>query len=171
MSDPRLNSLHLGLSPRRQQYRDAREALLRERGWLTLAAEHVNRLVGESDDRPGPVLPGTNYLLVEDLTGVPYRLQTGLNTVGRLPDNDIVLEDLWVSRRHCVLLLHAWGGCELHDTASRNGTLVNGRRVRSPVRLASGDRIQICQRLLLFLSEEDYRAECLGDDHPSTIGG
>ena len=42
--------------------------------------------------------------------------------VGRFPDNDIHFVELCVSRRHCVLLVHAWGGCDLHDTASRNGT-------------------------------------------------
>jgi hypothetical protein len=53
------------------------------------------------------------------------RLRVGLNAVGRLPENDIVLARRYVSRRHCVFLVHTDGGCEVHDTASRNGTLVN----------------------------------------------
>ena len=73
-----------------------------------------------------------------------------------------------MSRRHCAILVHAWGGCELHDTASRNGTCVNGRRVGPPVRLASGDQVRVCRRLLLLVSEADYRAEAEDDAHPET---
>jgi hypothetical protein len=169
MSDPVLDSGHLSF-PRRRDYRRARESLLGARGWLTLVAGHVNDLIGEADEAPGrphQVLPGTTYLLVDHRAGCAYTLRTGINTVGRLPDNDIRFEELPVSRRHCVILVHAWGGCELHDTASRNGTLVNGRRVREPVQLASGDWIQITKRMLLFVSEKDYRAEREGD-HPAT---
>lgn len=53
--------------------------------------------------------------------------------IGRLPDNDVVLEDLLVSRRHAELRRTA-GGWELIDLHSGNGTFLNGRRVsESPV--------------------------------------
>jgi hypothetical protein len=176
MADWRLDSGHLGLLPRRQEYRRAREALLGERGWLTLGAEGLRALVGAEDDssalipvRPDRLLPDTQFVLVDPRTGGGYPLQVGLNTVGRLPSNDIVLGEGWVSRRHCVLLVHARGGCDLHDTASLNGTFVNDRRVREPVRLASGDRIRICDKLLLFVSEKDYQAAAEDDDHSDTI--
>jgi hypothetical protein len=32
-----------------------------------------------------------------------------------------------------VILVHATSGCELHDTASTNGTFVNGHRIHDPV--------------------------------------
>jgi hypothetical protein len=171
MSDPRLDSAHLTF-PRRQEYRRRRDALLGTRGWLTLAAEQINGLVGESDEwpiRPEQVLPGTRYLLVDHRGGSAYPLKTGLNTLGRLPNNDIHFQELHVSRRHCVILVHAWGGCELHDTASRNGTFVNGVRVARPVQLTSGDWIKVCDRLLLFVSEADYQAERAEDEHPATV--
>jgi hypothetical protein len=169
MSDPRLNSCHL-LFPRRLEYRRCREALLGERGWLTLAAEQFNDLVRHDDQwpvRPDQALPGTRYLLVDRQSGGAYRLETGLNTVGRFSDNDIVFEDRYISRRHCVILIHAWGGCELHDTASLNGTFVNGARVRGPVRLASGDRIRLCDRDLVFVSEQDA-LDGQDEDHSGT---
>jgi hypothetical protein len=176
MSDPRLQSGHFEALSRRQEYRRARETLLGARGWLTLACEHLHRLVDDSDDwpallpvRPDQVIPGTKYLLLDRQTGCRYPLRTGLNTIGRLLDNDIVLEDFVISRRHCVLLVHGWGGCELHDTASRNGTFVNGRRVRQPTLLDSGDGIQVCQRLLLFVGEKDCPAGGPDADHPETV--
>jgi FHA domain len=171
MSDSRLDSGHLEF-PRRQEYRRRREALLGTRGWLTLAAEQINGLVGEPDEwpvRPDQFLPRTSYLLVDYQGSCAYSLKTGLNTLGRLPNNDICFEETWISRRHCVILLHAWGGCELHDTASRNGTYVNGTRVERPVRLASGDWIKVCDRMLLFVSEKDYQAERVDDAHPATV--
>jgi hypothetical protein len=175
MADPRLNSCHFESLPRRQQYRSARETLLAARGWLTLAAENVRALVGDSADwpallpvRPDQFIPGTKYFLVDFREDCAYPLKPGLNTVGRLPDNDIVWEEIVVSRRHCALLVHAGGGAELHDTASLNGTFVNGRRVRGPVPLSSGDRIRVCDRHLVLLSETDFRAAGEGEDHPDT---
>jgi hypothetical protein len=172
MSDPRLNSVHLPF-PRRQDYRRCRDDLLQARGWLTLAGERLGGLASEADEwliRPDRVLPGTRYVLVDQREGCAYPLRTGLNTLGRFPDNDIHFEELCVSRRHCVFLVHAWGGCDLHDTASRNGTWVNGALVRRPARLSSGDRIRVCDRALLFVSEKDYEDECARyDDHPPTV--
>jgi ABC-type multidrug transport system ATPase subunit/pSer/pThr/pTyr-binding forkhead associated (FHA) protein len=49
-------------------------------------------------------------------------------TIGRLPDNDVVLDDLLVSRRHAELR-RTVRGWELTDLGSGNGTFVNGRRV------------------------------------------
>jgi pSer/pThr/pTyr-binding forkhead associated (FHA) protein len=94
-------------------------------------------------------------LLIDYRTGSSYPLKIGLNKIGRLPENDIVLDDVVISRRHCVLLLHAGGGCELHDTASRNGTFVNSCLIRRPVPLAPGDWILVAARLLRFVSEKD----------------
>jgi hypothetical protein len=175
MSDPRLNSCHFECPSRRQQYRSARETLLGARGWLTLAAEQIRGLAGDSAEwpallpvRPDQLVPGTKFVLADFTAGCAHPLKPGLNTIGRLPDNDVVWDENVVSRRHLVILIHAWGGAELHDTASLNGTFVNGRRVRQPVRLSSGDRIRVCDRQLLFLSEKDYQAGEGDDSHPPT---
>ena len=54
----------------------------------------------------------------------------GRLTIGRLPDNDVVVDDLLVSRRHAVLEQRADGGWELVDLGSGNGTFVNGTRTQ-----------------------------------------
>ena len=56
----------------------------------------------------------------------PARLST--ITVGRLPGNDVVLDDLLVSRRH-ARLERTLDGWRLTDLRSSNGTFVNGRRI------------------------------------------
>lgn len=173
MADPRLNSGHFDDYSRRLEYRQARQDVLAARGVLTLASEQLGNWVGEADDwpslspiRPEHVVPGIKYYLVDFEERCSFPIRMGINTLGRLTSNNIVLEDIWISRRHCVLLAHARGGCELHDTASLNGTFVNGQRVRTSVRLTSGDWVQVCKRLLRFVdAEADDSAE---HDQPDT---
>src|SRR5262249_4349999 len=120
MADPRLNSIPLE-PPRRQEYRRAREALLNARGWQTVVAENgpdalqapgPNTFI-QDPHKPPPV--GLRYWLVDK--ECIYPLKVGLNTVGRAPDNDVVLADSYVSRRQCAVLVHTAQHCELHDTA------------------------------------------------------
>jgi len=53
--------------------------------------------------------------------------------IGRIPDNDLVLPDLDVSRHHAELRKSPTGNYEIVDLGSHNGTYVNGRRVSSAV--------------------------------------
>lgn len=50
--------------------------------------------------------------------------------IGRAPENEIVLDDLLVSRHHAQLQRLPAGGYELTDLGSHNGTFVNGRRIQ-----------------------------------------
>jgi hypothetical protein len=172
MADPRLNSVHLE-PPRRQEYRRAREALLNARGWQTLAAEgggheavgiaEPHTLIQDPKRHPPPDLEC--WLVDKDYI---YPLKVGLNTVGRAPDNDVVLADSFVSRRHCAVLVHAGRTCELHDTASKNGTFLNGKRLEGPTRLNPGDEIRLCDRQLIFMSKDGEPESPL---HSPTLAG
>jgi hypothetical protein len=61
--------------------------------------------------------------------------------IGRDPQNDIVLDDRRVSRKHAEIRLRL-GRYTLYDLQSTNGTYVNGRRVAEVV-LSDGDRVSI----------------------------
>src|ERR1700733_8692688 len=126
MTDPRLNSIHLD-STRRQEFRSARDALLNGRGDQTLMGEKQAAFAGPPPSRTAAEQPAVNVdaqfvLMDKDFV---FPLKVGLNTVGRMPDNDVVVDDGYVSRRHCAVLVHADEGCELHDVASKNGTFLN----------------------------------------------
>jgi ABC transport system ATP-binding/permease protein len=49
--------------------------------------------------------------------------------IGRTPDNDLVVSDLGVSRKHAELRKSPTGRYEIIDLGSHNGTFVNGSRV------------------------------------------
>ena len=158
MSDPRLHSLHLEGQPRREQFRAARQAIQAACGSHTLAGDLRMLVPDERLDAPTVAAPPEGFLqgpagrftfYLKD-GGNVYPLHLGLNSVGRLPDNDVVIRDECVSRRHCAILVHSDLRCELHDVASKNGTLLNGKKIGGPTRLQSGDQITLCNRRLSF---------------------
>lgn len=62
--------------------------------------------------------------------------------IGRLPDNDVVIDSQNISRNHCTIARGADGGWVVEDLRSNNGTFVNGARIaRSPVK--NGDVVLI----------------------------
>ena len=95
----------------------------------------------------------TRYVLMDN--DYIYPLKVGLNTVGRMRDNDVVVQDACVSRRHCAVVVHTGDRCELHDIASKNGTYLNGHKIAGPTRLHSGNQIRMCNRNLIFLRKTD----------------
>lgn len=155
VNDPRLCSIHLEAQPRRADYRRAREALLGGCGQNTLAASRDQLAELQSQRNLPPesqatITPLHFWLLDKEAV---YHLKVGLNTIGRMPDNDVAILDSSVSRRHCAIVIHASRGCELYDTASKNGTFVNGHRINTPTTLKAGDEIRLCDRQLVFLTD------------------
>ncbi|NLC83171.1 MAG: FHA domain-containing protein, partial [Lentisphaerae bacterium] len=71
------------------------------------------------------------------------------NTVGRSPDNHIVLNDPKVSRTHLRLVWRD-GACWAEDAGSTFGTWRNGEKMSGPVRLAAGDRLTLGGYELVF---------------------
>jgi len=70
-----------------------------------------------------------------------YSLNKPTVAIGSHPSNDVVLDDTTVSRRHATITRKE-GGYQLADLGSTNGTYVNGRQVRKPTLLTSGDEIK-----------------------------
>jgi FHA domain len=159
MSDPRLNSIHLE-APRRQLFRHAREMMLKARGQHTLNVEKQeagDAISGGSKTQieKKNALAGleTEFCLMD--VDCVYPLKFGINTVGRSSENDVVIPDAFVSRRHCAILVHHSTLCELFDTASKNGTFLNGSKIAKATRLRTGDEIRMCDRNYVFISKHD----------------
>jgi Nif-specific regulatory protein len=78
-----------------------------------------------------------------EMQGEFWALEPGQKlTLGRSPDNRIVLHDDLASRNHAELFSQAdgWG---IRDLGSRNGTKVNGQLITRPTRLAVNDVIVV----------------------------
>jgi pSer/pThr/pTyr-binding forkhead associated (FHA) protein len=81
-------------------------------------------------------------LTLQNLVLKEYTLSDGAKlTIGRHSENDIVLKDISVSRRHATVEVR---GQKLlvFDAGSKNGTIVNGTRAKS-AELYHGDVVKI----------------------------
>ncbi len=111
-------------------------------------------------------------------------------TIGRAIDNDLVLTDISVSRKHFDLR-NEDGSWVVIDRGSGNGTVVNGAIEDQPFMLASGDSIEIGNTIFRFelpnsLAETppppviarkseppppSYEVDMEEEDEPSTVAG
>lgn len=71
-----------------------------------------------------------------------YTLRQGVNSIGRSPENDVMVSNALVSRQHARLTFDD-SGCRITDLGSGNGSFVNGERVEGTIRLTPGDIIDI----------------------------
>ncbi|MBA2538506.1 MAG: FHA domain-containing protein, partial [Deltaproteobacteria bacterium] len=93
---------------------------------MTPPALHARMIItaGNDNGQEIEIIPGKTY------------------TIGRAIDNDIVLTDIAVSRKHFDLRFEN-GAWVLVDRGSGNGTVINGNIEDAPFMLANGDSIEI----------------------------
>ncbi|MDQ3369007.1 MAG: FHA domain-containing protein, partial [Myxococcota bacterium] len=120
-------------------------------------------------------------------TGQELEISPGKSyTIGRGIDNDIVLTDIAVSRKHFDLR-HEGGSWILADRGSGNGTVINGSIEDQPFVLATGDLIEIGNTTFRFeqpngVARPSFAAtpayiepaqtyDLDGDEEPSTVAG
>jgi ABC-type multidrug transport system ATPase subunit len=100
----------------------------------------VDRVVAEA--------PQEEKLQVPDLQG-----RSSL-TIGRDPDNDVVIAHPMVSRKHARIARTGPDGQHtIEDLGSTNGTFVNGERVDRPSLLHRGDTIYIGSYKIVYVPE------------------
>jgi hypothetical protein len=92
--------------------------------------------------------------LIASVQGVEVQhvyLTKDRTTLGRHPDNDIVLDNMVVSGRHCVFELRGLADVYLEDLRSTNGTYVNDHMVKGRQLLHDGDVIAIAHFRIKYL--------------------
>ena len=82
-------------------------------------------------------------------SGQVHPLVAVATKIGRLPDNDLVLDDVNVSRHHAVII-DTGTSFVITDLRSANGVEVGGERIRGTATLADGDVIRICDHEFTF---------------------
>jgi len=110
------------------------------------------------DDQHNPMLPAPASARLVVTAGNDAGLEQAIDagkayTIGRGLDNDIVLTDIAVSRKHFDLR-NDGGSWVIVDRGSGNGTVVNGNLEDNPFMLANGDVIEIGNTTFRF----DFRA-------------
>jgi DNA-binding SARP family transcriptional activator len=86
---------------------------------------------------------------LRDAAGRRYPLRGAATRIGRLSDNDVVIDDDTVSRHHAVIV-DTGNSFVITDLQSANGVDVADQRVRTSAMLADGDRICICGHEFTF---------------------
>ena len=95
---------------------------------------------------------GTQEFAVAQLredAGRCYQLRGAATRIGRLSDNEIVLDDDTVSRYHAVIV-DTGNSYVITDLQSANGVDVADQRIRSSATLGDGERIRICGHEFTF---------------------
>ena len=98
-------------------------------------------------------------VLIVEFSG--KRTRTPLNgraTIGRTPENDIILDHSAVSRTHAVIESIA-GSYFITDNKSKNGTVVGDLVIAELHPLNDADRISIGPAMLTFYESEDVPAD------------
>lgn len=78
------------------------------------------------------------------LSGTTYTLGSQPITIGRAPDNTVILKDEFASSHHARVYIDPTSGrWAIEDLGSTNGTVVDGMRMTQPVILPSGVPVRI----------------------------
>jgi pSer/pThr/pTyr-binding forkhead associated (FHA) protein len=121
-------------------------------GLLKMPAAEMLEDLSEEQIRAVEALPQGSALLIavrgQD-RGARYLLDSDTVVAGRSPESDIFLDDITVSRQHCVFQ-RGDGQLTVTDQGSLNGTYVNRTLTDGPVVLRAGDEVQIGKFRLVF---------------------
>ncbi len=82
--------------------------------------------------------------------GKEFPLKLAVNSIGRGMDNDVVLADIAVSRKHTLVCFEG-NQFVVRDLGSGNGTLLNSKRVDTTP-LQDGDQLELGNTLLRFVN-------------------
>ena len=110
-----------------------------------------------SETEPAVVGPVAEVLLLlGDKQLGASSLSGGELTIGRTPGNDIVIDNVGVSRRHAVIRVQG-GKAILEDLGSANGTFIRGQKIER-YDLQDGDEIAIVKHRLVYRIPKDTEA-------------
>jgi hypothetical protein len=121
------------------------------------ATDEVSHPVGpQTSDEPGTTDQAAVAYL-DAASGRRYPLQAVATRIGRLRDNDIVLDDVDVSPHHAVIIetgtgysINSRANYIINDLRSASGVQVQDQRIRSTATLNDGDHIRIGDHDFVF---------------------
>lgn len=85
-------------------------------------------------------------------------------TIGRNPDNNIVIDNAMVGRYHAKIVMDKGGRYEVVDLQSKNGTFVNGRKVKGTAPVSPGQRVVVAN--VTVTADWKSMFDSIPDDEP-----
>jgi hypothetical protein len=104
--------------------------------------------------------------LIASVKGVEVKqvfLTRDRTTLGRKEGNDIVLDTMVVSGRHCAFDLVGVADVYLEDLGSTNGTYVNDHMIKERTRLRDGDVVAIGPYRIKYLQASEEPTSTFGE--------
>jgi pSer/pThr/pTyr-binding forkhead associated (FHA) protein len=102
--------------------------------------------MNETQTAPHLTVPENVYLLINHQI---FLLENPVTRIGRQLENDLVIQDMLVSRQHARISFER-EQFVLEDLESTGGTFINGKRVDKSV-LNHGDQINIANVVIKFV--------------------
>ena len=90
------------------------------------------------------------FLSGQEISRTPLKTSKKV-IIGRDPSNELVVDNLSVSRRHAEVE-YKYGQVQIRDLGSKNGTVVNGEKITAPVVLSDGTEIQVGKHTVKFIA-------------------
>jgi hypothetical protein len=98
--------------------------------------------------------PSSSPMRLIAMSGATFDIPEGASTIGRSPDNTIVLDSPDVSRRH-ARLERSGSHLRIYDLNSTNGTRINGEAIHISD-IQDGDELQIGSQILEVASDSQW---------------
>ncbi|MCX6054011.1 MAG: FHA domain-containing protein [Chloroflexi bacterium] len=114
-----------------------------------------NLQAANTQEKPSMDLKYGAKLLVNDNKLIP--IDKNVLNIGRRSTNDIMINDLRISRTHAQIR-KSRNGYVIFDIGSSGGTFINGERIFEHV-LRSGDVISLAGYMMIFTDDNDPHAE------------
>lgn len=92
------------------------------------------------------------------LKGLDFAINKPRTTIGRDPNNDIVIDHIEVSRKHAIIE-YKDDQVTVTDAGSLNGTMVDGKVISEPTVVTPGQTIAVSNAVRFVLTEEESEAE------------
>lgn len=105
-------------------------------------------------------LKETGFVLTDE-DGKKYNLFE-INTIGRADDADIIIDDPFISSKH-ALIVKRGSKLVIQDLNSTNGSFLNGKKIRRPMKLRENDEVILGTKKFTFLRSEAVGARDRGD--------
>ena len=135
--------------------------------FVAVSARYENKAIRETQaltpitaEQVKPTAPRNAQLILHGTIYIP--LERPVINVGRRPDNQIVIEDPRVSRKHAQLRLR-FGRYVLYDLGSSGGTFVNNHAIHESI-LKPGDVISLAGVTMVYIEDDTTSTDRVARD-------